>query len=255
MDSQPAFTEQMPVSEPSRGPALDSNHAFPRFGCLPVEMRNAIWEYTWPEALVIEVALHKANDTGFEQAYLRPTSRLSAWLKYDFGGRLISNKPFEACPNAVALHACHESRALFMQKHKVVQHPTLARCAFYFNPRTDILCLPHDVERHHLEEVQECYGAQLQAFQMILVEEMSRWIDVESFGILLPDLTMLAAIKVLLEGCEFIDFEDIADPATEDELQESATMLRQKDLQLIGGRGWVVQYVDREQKVYAEIRS
>lgn len=114
-----------------------------------------------------------SDGTCFEYPYLRPTSRLSVWLEHDFSSRLMSEKPFEECPNPVALRVCRESRILFLQRHRLIQHPMLIRAAFYLHPRTDILCLLRDVDREHLEEVQKHYGAQLEAFQIILVEEIN----------------------------------------------------------------------------------
>ncbi|ROT35328.1 hypothetical protein SODALDRAFT_328650 [Sodiomyces alkalinus F11] len=116
----------------------------------------------------------------------------------------------------------------FLQRHRLLQHPMLPSAAFYLDPRSDVLCLPNEIEPEHLKEVQKHYGAQLDDIQMILVEELGQWEDTPSLAPLLPIFRGLGTVKVLLESYEFDsgwpDEDDMEAPATEEEYRNAASL-------------------------------
>lgn len=131
------------------------------FRHLPPELRLKIWEDTWPEPRVIEVAdlhayshsldksVHGESESDedepdeskpeeitidYDCLCLRPTSRLSRWLHVDFGDRIVEEPPLEKCLDPISLWVNHESRVHTLRRFIPIQHPRLP-FAFYFNPR------------------------------------------------------------------------------------------------------------------------
>ncbi|CAG8981643.1 hypothetical protein HYALB_00013952 [Hymenoscyphus albidus] len=96
-----------------------STATFHRFGELPPELRNQIWEYA--------IAPHREAKVHC----LRERNR-----------RWISNQP-----TSHFLHACHESRDICLQKSVVAAFQT------YFNPDIDIAYIPDLVEENLKDDV------------------------------------------------------------------------------------------------------
>lgn len=123
-------------------PSTKEQRQFSFFPALPAEIRLIIWEYTWPEARVIEAAIHAdfTGDEVTELTYLRPASSLATFLRTDVWDRdLDIETPLEACPSPLALEVCRESREHALKHYKFVKHSILPKGSFYFNPLRDVI--------------------------------------------------------------------------------------------------------------------
>jgi hypothetical protein len=150
-----------------------------------------IWEYTWPEARVIEAAHVRlevddleddnledddleddqdTDDEDLECTVLRPTSSFISFLRRDFSSRVLENSKLGKCLPPAALWVCHESRQHTLKKYEIIRHLHSPTSLFPFSPTRDILWLSDDLDDQSLKALQSCYGESLRQFQSILVE-------------------------------------------------------------------------------------
>jgi hypothetical protein len=145
-------------------PKLEELDASPEttFKSLPPEIRLMIWEYTWPAAQVVEAASREKFDEGdgdddndydydddddddddddyHDFTIFRPLGSLDTLLQLDFTSRPVEKlSPLEKCLFPIALQICQESRLHTLKTYVLIKHLNLPECAFYFNPRQDLL--------------------------------------------------------------------------------------------------------------------
>ncbi|CRG91089.1 Vacuolar protein sorting-associated protein 3 [Talaromyces islandicus] len=170
---------------------------------LPPEVRLMIWEYTWPAAQVVEAASRSNSDDDdeyHEYTIFRPVSSLDSLLRTNFSTRPLEvSSPLEKCPYPIALQICHESRLHTLKTYALVQHPDLPECAFYFNPRQDLLWLSGDIssDTERLEELRASYQTFLNQFRILLVEE-SEWGSWDWDPSSSPALSILSALRIVV---------------------------------------------------------
>jgi hypothetical protein len=157
-------------------PSTKEQRQFSFFPALPAEIRLIIWEYTWPEARVIEAATHVVftGDEATELTYLRPAGSLAALLRTDVCARDLDIKlPLEICPSLVTLAVCRESREHTLKHYIFVEHSILPEGSFYFNPFRDIIWLSWDLldDTYGLQELEEFYNESIGCFKTLLIQE------------------------------------------------------------------------------------
>jgi hypothetical protein len=152
--------------------------SFQLFLKLPIELRHIIWAFCWPESRIIEAANTEFNKNVNEYTgttYLRIAGPLSILLQTDFGGNrsLDSIGPLMQCHPPVTLQVCRESRNYTLTHYHIMQHKDSATCPFYFNPSRDILWLCRELtgEPECRQDLESCYGKQLNTITTILIEE------------------------------------------------------------------------------------
>ncbi|OKL55249.1 hypothetical protein UA08_09471 [Talaromyces atroroseus] len=197
------------------------------FQSLPPEVRLMIWERTWPSALVVEVASRAKldGDENDEFMVFRPVSSFVTLLQTDFSSRPVeSPSPLEKCPFPIALWICQESRMHTLKTYALVQHPELPECAFYFNPRQDLLWLSCDIadDIEGLEELRASYQTSITQFRILLVED-TEWEDWQWDPSSAPALSILPGLRtVVLIGDDHDDNGTLITYCAE-EYQERAT--------------------------------
>lgn len=238
---------------------LDS---FPLFSRLPPEIRIKIWEDTWPEPRVIELAYAEepvydaeegddssgSNDGLFDRVGLRLTCGVARWLQTKFDSRIMEDQPLEKCLDPIALQVCHESRAHTIRHFTTIQHSKLDTWPFYFNRRSDILWLNTDVtdELTTLDGLRDYYGRQLDQIERVFVLQ-SEWEFLEGYA---PDVLDvfggLRLVQILLDDPDLL---------TREEYFQTANRLRTKDIHELSKWDWTVQYVDFQVNVYGQFRT
>jgi hypothetical protein len=138
-----------------------------------------IWEHTWPEPRIIEVAI--CEDETVEEytdvAILRFAGPLSLCLNNkEFSTMVIEQRPLEQCLHPVTLQTCRESRRHTLAKYRMMQHTKSKAGCFYFNPCRDVIWFSFDFTegsyvQTYLRELESCYGEQLNTIEAVLVEE------------------------------------------------------------------------------------
>ncbi|KAH8706057.1 hypothetical protein BGW36DRAFT_284445, partial [Talaromyces proteolyticus] len=236
-------------------PRLEAPESPPKinFKSLPTEIRFMIWEHTWPAVQVVEAARRGVFDDEefYDFMIFRPVGSLDTLLRTNFTSRPLETlSPLEKCPFPIALHICQESRMHTLNTYALVQHPDFPECAFYFNPRQDLLWLSCDIasDTEALEELQASYQTSIDQFRILLVED-TEW---EEWGLnpsSAPALSILAALRtvVLIED----DYDDDGTLITyrTEEYQERATKY-QNDYDTLcesmePGTSYRLEYIDR----------
>lgn len=149
-----------------------------------------IWELTWPPPRLIEAGLcivesdEEGVDSERVNSILQPGQSLSTALKGDLGCRVLEEGPFEKFPEPVALQVCQESRRHTLTPYLHLSHAYTLAGSFYFSPSRDVLYLmgvgDDEDEYCRLDELQACYGHQLNNFETVLVDETD-WARVPTF--------------------------------------------------------------------------
>lgn len=158
------------------GESMQEQQHFLFFPALPAEIRLIIWEYTWPEARVIEAAIHVdfSGDEATEWTYLRPAGSLAAFLRtVVFWRDLDTKSPLETCSPPQALGICRESREHTLRHYKFMKHSMFPQHSFYFNSLRDVLWLSLDIasEWEDLEDFREFYDGSLNSFKTLLIQD------------------------------------------------------------------------------------
>ncbi|CAG8982207.1 hypothetical protein HYALB_00003643 [Hymenoscyphus albidus] len=122
-----------------------------KFSTLPLEIREKIWELTWPESRVVELANEMlGGDNPYNQygdfIYL-PVLRFAGYLQPLLDEKFTSRFPDEDedyksgvnLPNPIALQINHESRAFTLKTYTLFQHTILPGASIYANPLRDVV--------------------------------------------------------------------------------------------------------------------
>lgn len=136
-----------------------------------------VWEYTWPDARLIEVALvdnpafHDEEDTTepFEVVNLRLAGSLSTMLREDLAARVVECHPVEHCPDPVALQICRQSRMHTLSRYRVMK--SLA-WPFYYHPQRDVIFLSVDTTDdypEHMPVLERYHHTELNTLETALV--------------------------------------------------------------------------------------
>lgn len=240
------------------GESMQEQQHFLFFPALPAEIRLIIWEYTWPEARVIEAAIHVdfSGDEATEWTYLRPAGSLAAFLRTDvFWRDLDTELPLETC-SPLTLGICRESREHTLRHYKFMKHSIFPQHSFYLNSLRDVLWLSLDIasEWEDLEDLRVFYDVSLNSFKTLLIQdpewnnkglpdEYTRW----SFSIL-PGLE-----TILLVEFDY-DEDDKLQPCTVEEYQRRAKFYKGGYAQFLASGEYCaashVLYVDSNGIVY-----
>ncbi|CAM1509289.1 Fc.00g030280.m01.CDS01 [Cosmosporella sp. VM-42] len=174
----------------NRGPGPQHTAARPlEFRDLPLEIRLMIWEATWPEPSVIEIALLIEEEEGpatgqlTDDARLQPFCSISKWLEsdHDWRPRTSSaggprNSPAWQPPtertDIVAFYVNSESRKHTQQNFCWMQHHGHRDWSFYYSPTRDVLWLSDDlwdIDDEDIAELPTAYGRQLSKFKKAIV--------------------------------------------------------------------------------------
>jgi 2EXR family len=207
-----------------------------------------IWEYTFPEARVIEAGLEYSEDDSegeTEYIVLRLAGRLSTLLQHqeEFTTRITEDGPFEKCLDPVALWICRESRMYTMTQYTTMRHLVLTTCSFYFNPSRDVLWFTMDAtDELELLPQMQLYGKQLDNIEIAFVEEL--WWDEKT-----PEkysssfLDFLGGLRIILLLLDL-------DVPTEIDNQQHADELRIAHQELLSRRKWTIKYIDLISRFY-----
>ncbi|CAG8953100.1 hypothetical protein HYFRA_00003296 [Hymenoscyphus fraxineus] len=124
-----------------------------KFSTLPLEIREKIWELTWPESRVVELANEMlGGDNPYDQygdfIYL-PVLRFAGYLQPLLDEKFTSRFPDEdedyisvsgvKLPNPIALQINHESRVFTLKTYTLFQHTIVPGASIYANPIRDVV--------------------------------------------------------------------------------------------------------------------
>jgi hypothetical protein len=154
--------------------------SFNQFSKLPIELRERIWQHTWPGPRLIEVGSHDCAITASEDDrsfFLRILGHFSVRNSIHTEQEEIPQRWF----SPVALFVCYESRLHTLRHYRLVENPERIYEPFYCNPSVDILWFTHQftgqqVNRPHsheyMDKLYQSYGAHLDRFRAVLIDEM-----------------------------------------------------------------------------------
>ncbi|KAI3391979.1 hypothetical protein diail_6386 [Diaporthe ilicicola] len=115
---------------------------------LPLELRLRIWEETWPAARLVEVSLPSGGSSTAARR-IKPSRQVGAEkvTAWDSRARRLEDISCRAYSHPVALQVCRESRDHTLARYQRLQHSSVTGCAFYFDPRRDVLWLHRDLSQ------------------------------------------------------------------------------------------------------------
>lgn len=236
----------------SSPPSMDSN-AFP-FMRLPPELRLAIWEHTWPEARVAEIAIREdpTDPNWTTNHHMRITGRLSTFLRCEFKDRTRQDPPLEPSPDPVALHVCRESRAHTLGKYIPMRHSNLPRGSFYFHPGRDVFWLPVEyVQRldrggDTLTDLFWSYSEDWHEISLVVVGELywRQFPPPDYCDQVLENIHDLRTVTIITDSEGFGEFAGV--DCEEMDFVRRAKDQMAKDRRAVGDCLWATQYIDRE---------
>ncbi|PMD19551.1 hypothetical protein NA56DRAFT_204192 [Hyaloscypha hepaticicola] len=157
-------------------------NSFGQYSKLPIELRERIWQHTWPGPRLIEVGSHDCSVTGSEDNlnrcfFLRILGLFSVRTSIHTQQEEIPQQWF----SPVALLVCHESRRHTLRHYRLIENPERIYEPFYCSPSVDILWFTHQftgqqINRPHsheyMDKLYQSYGAHLNLFRAVLIDEM-----------------------------------------------------------------------------------
>jgi hypothetical protein len=86
-----------------------------------------------------------------------------------------------------------------LNSYRFITHSASSDGSFYFNPRRDVVCLSFDFtnEDHYIRDINHCYGEQLTAVEIFIVEEWI-WDMWKPAGFTSKFLVPFGALKTIL---------------------------------------------------------
>lgn len=229
-----------------------AHNTFP-FSKLPPEIRLEIWEHTWPEARVAEVALH--IDTSIPEQtlthYMRITGRVSTFLRQEFRDRILEDPPLEPCPDPVALRVCRESRGHTLEKYVAMRHPKLTCGSFYFRPGRDVFWLSADYyyAGETIEELRGHYSEDWDKIELVVAGELE-WQQASSEDYceqILEQVPGLRIMTVIMDSEGFGEFSAINCEGMN--YERFAELQMERDRKEVGDVPWEIRYMNRESNV------
>lgn len=138
---------------------------------LPLELRLRVWEETWPGARLIEVSLPPGAATSTAPKRIKPSRQVGAEKVTAWNSRTkrLEDVSCRAYKHPVALQVCRESRNHTLATYRRLQHSRVADCAFYFDPRRDVLWLHRDLSQFDT--------GSLGAVERVLFKDVERFDD------------------------------------------------------------------------------
>ncbi|CRG88240.1 Proto-oncogene tyrosine-protein kinase ROS [Talaromyces islandicus] len=218
---------------------------------LPLEVRLMIWEHTWPAARVVEAASwEKFDDDEYSEfTIFRPVGSLDTLLRTNFSSRPVETpSPLEKCSFPIALQICQESRMHTLKTYALVQHPDLPECAFYFNPRQDLLWFSCDIasDTKRLMELQDSYQTSINQFRILLVED-TEWEGWDWRASSSPVLSILPALQIVVLIDDDYDDDGTLITHSAEEYQVCATEYQNDNYTFFESMdpGYQLEYMDR----------
>lgn len=233
-----------------------ASNTFP-FMRLPPELRLAIWEHTWPEARVAEIALRKdlSDPRWTITHYMRVTGRLSTFLRSEFRDRTREDPPLEPSPDPVALHVCRESRAHTLRTYIPMRHWKLPRGSFYFHPGRDVFWLPVeyvqrlDLIHDTLTELSGYYSEDWHEILLVVVGELywRQFPPSDYCDQVLENIHSLRTATIITDSEGFGEFVG-GDCEGMDFVRRAKDQMA-RDRKAVGDCLWASQYIDRKWNV------
>ena len=212
-----------------------------------------IWEHTWPETRVVEVAFR--DETFTEPSlcrYMRVTGALSSFLRQEFRDRHFEDPPLETSPDPVALHVCRESRAHTLEKYIAMKHSRMGCGSFYVNPHRDVFWFSDHYE--DLNDLRSLYCKSWGKIERVLVGELE-WSTrgpedcTEDF---VEHILSLRLLTVVMDSEGFGEWDLLSTETLEKldrDYERIAKDMMEWNSKEVGGFPWTVQYINREGRI------
>lgn len=233
-----------------------SQNSFP-FSRLPPEIRLAVWEHTWPDARVAEIALRE--DTSDPELTLthcmRMTGRLSTFLRQEFRDRIREDPPLEPCPDPVALRVCRESRAHALERYVPMRHSKLGCGSFYFHPGRDVFWLSVDYydPSDTIADLRAFYSGDWDKIGSVVAGELE-WKQFSAMDYceqVLAHVPGLRTFTVITDSEGFGEFDGIDCEGMD--YARFAKDQMEMDRDEVGDIPWRIRYMDREENILCEL--
>lgn len=141
-----------------------------------------MWSHTWPGPRLIEVGNHESNAATSEDD---ADPIFSLRILGNFSVRKSIHTEQEDIPqhwfSPVALFVCPESRQHTLRHYRLIAQPEINHEPFYYDPSIDILWFNYDFtgdavnhphSQEHMDQLYQSYGAQLDHFRTVLIDEI-----------------------------------------------------------------------------------
>lgn len=214
------------------------------FARLPVELRLRIWEETWPETRLIEVALPPG--AGIAPRRIKPSrqvggEKIPAWNSQS---NQLEHVSCRAYYHPVALQVCRESRGHALKTYKRLQHSQVPDCCFYFDPRRDVLWLHRDLSQFDtssLGQVQRVLFKDVERFDDSVADKKQRRRELLE---MIESMCSVREVMVLVHWTSIADLDDGAKNAETlyDWMQYYMHML-DENWEIMDSHGWALQFI------------